>query len=158
MKHITFKSIDELVKYLTDNHFGETKFFVTPDCIKSIFGITDNGILLYLYTDMVEELYLEYTENDEIKDPYTSAIEFIDSNVTDVGKGSPIVVYEPPIEGYNYLFEREGLDEFLDKYESVIIGIDSHDNLLIDDDLCSEDKNTIDEFIKNYKEIDVLYV
>ena len=158
MKHITFKNVDELVKYLTDNHFDETKFFVMPDYIKSIFGITDNGILLYLYTDMVEELYLEYTENDEIEDPYTSAIEFIDSNVTDVGKGSPIVVYEPPIEGYNYLFEREGLDEFLDKYESVIIGMDSHDNLLIDDDLCSEDKNTIDDFIKNYKEIDVLYV
>ena len=158
MKHITFKNVDELVKYLTDNHFDETKFFVTPDYIKSIFGITDNGILLYLYTDMVEELYLEYTENDEIEDPYTSAIEFIDSNVTDVGKGSPIVVYEPPIEGYNYLFEREGLDEFLDKYESVIIGMDSHDNLLIDDDLCSEDKNTIDDFIKNYKEINVLYV
>ena len=68
MKHITFKSIDELVKYLTDNHFGETKFFVTPDYIKSIFGITDNGILLYSYTDMVEELYLEYTENDKIED------------------------------------------------------------------------------------------
>lgn len=123
MKHITLKNVDELVKYLTDNHFDETKFFVIPDYIKSIFGITDNGILLYLYTDMVEELYLEYTENDEIEDPYTSAIEFIDSNVTDVGKGSPIVVYEPPIEGYNYLFEREGLDEFLDKYESVIIGM-----------------------------------
>lgn len=158
MKHITFKSIDELAKYLKNNHFGETKFFVTPDYIKSIFGITDNGILLYSYTDMVEELYLEYTENDKIEDPYTSAIEFIDSNVTDVCKGSPIVVYETPIEGYNHLFECEGLDEFLDKYESVIIGMDSHDNLLIDNDLCSEDKNTIDEFIKNYKEIDVLYV
>ena len=98
------------------------------------------------------------TENDKIKDPYTSAIEFIDYNVTDVGKGSPIVVYETPIEGYNYLFEYEGLDEFLDKYESVIIGMDSHDNLLIDDDLCDEDKNAINAFIKNYKEIDVLYV
>lgn len=159
MKHITFKNVDELVKYLTDNHFGETKFFVTPDYIKSIFGITDNGILLYSYTDMVEELYLEYTENDEIEDPYTSAIEFVDSsNVTDVGKGSPIVVYETPIEGYNYLFEREGLDEFLDKYESIIIGMDIHDNLLIDDDLCDEDKNAINTFIENYKEIDVLYV
>ena len=78
--------------------------------------------------------------------------------MTDVGKGSPIVVYEPPIEGYNYLFECEGLDEFLDKYESVIIGMDSHDNLLIDDDLCDEDKNAINAFIENYKEIDVLYV
>ena len=80
------------------------------------------------------------------------------ANVTDVGKGSPIVVYEPPIEGYNSLFECEGIDEFFDKYESVIIGMDSHDNLLIDDDLCSEDKNTINEFIENYKEIDVLYL
>ena len=158
MKHITFKNVDEVVKYLTDNHFDETKFFVIPDYIKSIFGITDNGILLYSYTDMVEELYLEYTENDKIKDPYTSAIEFIGFNVTDVGKGSPIVVYETPIEGYNHLFECEGLDEFLDKYESVIIGMDSHDNLLIDDDLCDEDKNAINTFIENYKEIDVLYV
>ena len=158
MKHITFKNVDELVKYLTDNHFDETKFFVMPDYIKSIFGITDNGILLYSYRDMVEELYLEYTENDAIEDPYTSAIEFIDSNVTDVGKGSPIVVYEPPIEGYNSLFECEGIDEFFDKYESVIIGMDSHDNLLIDDDLCDEDKNAINAFIENYKEIDVLYV
>ena len=158
MKHITFKNVDELVKYLTDNHFDETKFFVIPDYIKSIFGITDNGILLYSYTDMVEELYLEYTENDKIKDPYASAIEFIDFNVTDVGKGSPIVVYETPIEGYNHLFECKGLDEFLDKYESVIIGMDSHDNLLIDNDLCDEDKNAINTFIENYKEIDVLYV
>ena len=67
MKHITFKNVDELVKYLTDNHFGETKFFVTPDYIKSIFGITDNGILLYSYTDMVEELYLEYAEMMQLK-------------------------------------------------------------------------------------------
>lgn len=107
---------------------------------------------------MVEELYLEYTEDEAIEDPYTSAIEWIDFNVTDIGKGSPIVVYESPIEGYNYLFECEGLDEFLGKYESVIIGMDRHDNLLIDDDLCDEDKDVIDEFVENHKEIDVLYV
>ena len=111
LKYETYniKNVDELEKYLTYNHFDETKFFVTPDCIKSIFGITDNG------------------------------------------KGSPI-------EGYNYLFECEGLDEFLDKYESVIIGMDRHDNLLIDDDLCDEDKDAIDKFIESHKEIDVLYV
>ena len=36
--------------------------------------------------------------------------------------------------------------------------MDIHDNLLIDDDLCDEDKNAINAFIENYKEIDVLYV
>lgn len=110
---ITFKSVDELKDYLEKNHYTETKFFIEPDYVKSIFGITSSGLLLYSYTHMVEDLYLDYSEVDEIEDPYEAAIEWIDFNVTNIGSGSPIVVYEPPMEGYDCLFDVDGLDNFL---------------------------------------------
>lgn len=107
---------------------------------------------------MVEDLYLTYLETDGIQHPLESAIEYIDINITNLGNGSPIVVYELPIEGYSYLFECEGLDDFLCKYTAVVIGIDELNNILINDNIPNNDKDEINSFISNYPNINILYV
>ena len=91
-------------------------------------------------------------ENKELYSEYMKAFLAENSKVNLISKNDEKFLWE------KHVCDSLAISEFFDKYKSVIIGMDGHDNLLIDDDLCSEDKNTIDEFIENYKEIDVLYV
>ena len=66
-------------------------FFVNPDYIDAIVGISDDGRLVYAYSKMIENLML----SDNMS--YEDATEFIDYNtvrsIPYMGEHAPIIVY-----------------------------------------------------------------
>ena len=84
-------SVDELRESLLERDYENTAFFINPDFIDAIIGITDDGRLVYSYGKMVESLM----NGDDMS--YEDAVEFIDYNtvrtVPYMGECSPIIVY-----------------------------------------------------------------
>lgn len=85
-------SIDELKDILEDRALSHTTFFVKPDYLSAIIGLTDDGKLIYDYDKMVEHL----VEKDGMTDE--EAIEFIDYNtirtIPYMGSSHPIILSE----------------------------------------------------------------
>lgn len=91
--------VDEILEYVNENN-PEATVFINPDFRNAIIGYTDNSeglpVVAYNYRMMCELLAAEYAE-EEIEDPYISAIEWIDYNTLRtlpyMGNGRPIIIY-----------------------------------------------------------------
>lgn len=87
-----FNDIEELKEVLWERDVEDTTFFVDPDYIFAIIGISIDDRVVYSYERMVEFL----VNNDGIA--YEDAERFIENNticmIPDMGKNSPIIVKE----------------------------------------------------------------
>ena len=87
----SFNNVEELREFLHGRGNDETVFFVNPDYIDAIVGISDDGRLVYAYSKMIENLML----SDNMS--YEDATEFIDYNtvrsIPYMGEHAPIIVY-----------------------------------------------------------------
>lgn len=146
MIRIKFNNDKEMMDFLDENHYHETKFFSTPNYPKAIVGISDDGRLIYSYELMVEELYKSFV-NTNMEDPYIEAMETVDYNVCPMGASFPIVLYEKPMDGYDNFFEKEGIDDFLLPYEEYELGMNLQDELLFDVETPPEIKEKINNYL-----------
>lgn len=85
------RTMEELKQWLCDNDHEDTVILESPDYLKAIIGLTEDGRLVYAYDKMIECLI------DEEKMTYEEAIEFIDYNTVRAlpyaGEKAPIIVY-----------------------------------------------------------------
>lgn len=87
-----FNDIEELKEALWERDAENTTFFVDPDYISAVIGISTDDRVVYSYEKMVEFLM----NSDGIA--YEDAEEFIEYNtirtIPYMGKNSPIIVKE----------------------------------------------------------------
>ena len=87
-----FEDIEELREVLYERDAEDTTFFVDPDYISAVIGISIDDRVVYSYEKMVEFLM----NGDGIA--YEDAEEFIEYNtirtIPYMGKNSPIIVRE----------------------------------------------------------------
>lgn len=85
-------SIDELKNLLEERGLEDTTFFVNPDYVSAVVGLTDDGKIIYDYEKMITHLM----ETDKME--YDEAMEFIDYNtirtIPYMGDSHPIILSE----------------------------------------------------------------
>ena len=85
-------TIEDLRRYLIDRGYDDASFFVNPDFMDAILGISQDGSVVYSFNKMVESLM----DSDEMT--YNEAIEFIEYNtmrtIPYMGTLRPVIVYD----------------------------------------------------------------
>lgn len=142
-----FNNVEELKMFLESTKFEEVNFCVDPDYIDAIIGLTDYGKLVYDYEKMIEHLAKIYIENGDCDDPYTDAVEWIEYNA-DIPYWEIVYTNEEIIE--NEYFE---LQQQLQQYPHIIIGLNTHGALLIDTNLINNEN--MDNINKILSESDI---
>jgi hypothetical protein len=153
MQKLKFETLEELKAFLGEEGLSETKFCVKPDYVDAIIGLTDENKLVYDYDKMVEHLAKLYEAEEDIEDPYESAIEWIDFNCQ-------IPYWEivhSTEEDDCYILGDFGdeLPERLSDHMKTVIGMNTYGCLIVDSELVTD--QTIDEIESILKEYDVDY-
>lgn len=129
MLKASFKSVDQLRDFIDTADYGEVKFFVDPDYVDAIIGISDEGKVIYDYDIMVEHLAKIYEKESDCEDPYSDACEWIDYNCN-----IPYceIVFRNENDDYGIPLCLPELCENFSDYTKTLIGVNNHGELLID--------------------------